>query len=120
MSEGTDYSEIDEPIEDPLSEDLRYEGLSLQDLSDFAENPIWLGLMTEIENRIKYNKEVLEMGDVFLRTPDERGYKYRSDEGLRGGILELLYIVQFVPSVEAEIKLIQENLKQTQKETSDE
>lgn len=86
--------------------------LDLSMVEDLNNNLVFKYFLQGIHNRIEYNKNHLFVGDVEhigLDYDDKKtGMVYRSDEGLRGGLIELIYVTLFTSCIKEDIKLIQE------------
>ena len=92
--------------ETELIEDL-YES----DVDEWISHPVSKFLIDSMASRGRYNQEALLRGDIEVRNRDELNYVYRSNEGLRGGLLEISYIMTFPTYLKEEIKRIQEEAK---------
>lgn len=89
-------------------------------LDELEKNPVWQFLLMELDNRIKFNREHLEYGDIGRHNEDEKGnYIYRSDEALRGGILEIIYVLNFMESFREEVKEAREIHQRKEQEIED-
>jgi len=91
------------PIE-PAEIDLA--DLSMDDLAAWLGSPFWAVLCQWLDLEIETNRRILENGDIHLVCSKEPGLMYRSDEGLRGGILGMsfardLFPVQIVEEIAA-------------------
>jgi len=98
-----------------------YTSLDVSMVEEFASNPIWELLMTETKRRLVINRLDLERGDIAIRTATEEGtYMYRTNEALRGGILELIFALNFTEGLKEDIIRAKEDALNNEIELEDE
>lgn len=89
------------------------------DLEEWIRNPITVLLMEDVAKRSTYNQEMLVRGNIADLNRGEQRFVYRSNEALRGGLIELSYIAAF-PNLLAEELKEQKKEKEAMQETTEE
>ncbi len=85
--------------------------LSLNEMRKFFASPFWKALMEWVKEDIANNKRDIVAGDIHIRTKDEKGLKYRTDESLRGGILGMELLKTYPEMLGPAIKAAREEAK---------
>lgn len=70
-------------------------GLSITDAEDWLASPFWEHLQDIVKDRFIQSYEQLRRGDIAVKTKDQDGMIFRSNEALRGAMIEDEFIMLF-------------------------
>ena len=90
----------------------KLKGFGLSDVDDFEKHPFWQLFLESNNHKAESLSDRVIQGDIALYVQadpeDYLGSKYRTNEALRGAIIELIGISMFLEDVRAEITAILE------------
>ena len=117
----TEISDEFDPNENPYEElDKELDGFALSDVDDFEKHPLWQNFIQSNARRIENFNLIIEIGDIELKVklfPENYlGYKFRTNEAIRGALGEMRLTNVYLDDVRAIITATQEELQSQQEE----
>ena len=97
--------------------DLR--GYAPSDVQDFLDSPFWQVLIEEITQRFQNAYIDLRRGDISVRNAGVEGVVFRSNEALRGAMIEDEYILHFGESLLEEVRALNEDAEKNSTDDSE-
>lgn len=90
-----------------------FDGFAIEDVELFEESPFWKALMALIQDRVNYSVDYL-----ITDTIQDTGGLHKSNDSLRGGMIELGYVSGYPDRIKVIIKELEE-IKLEEEEFSD-
>ena len=116
--------ELDPNINPYEDLDKELDGIAVSDVNDFEQHPLWQLFIQSNGRRIENFKLMLELGDIALKVnlfPENYvGYKMRTNEAIRGALMEMRLTSVYLDDLRAIITETQEELQREQEEEIEE